>query len=202
MLCSKAIMAAVVRPLELGDLRPARLGADQPGGVQRRLGAGVGEPHLVDGGEATNEFFRNLRLEIGGIAETESALDLSLHRRRHVGMRVAEDHRRVVRAEVDDDIAVDVGEAAPIGVIDVEREGRARIRPLDDPRGHRGPASFPLGKGLRVPGGVLFVQRFKRSDHLFSSVFRRCSLAECVSSQGRFANRPYRHFHDWWCRST
>ena len=162
----QCVVAAVVAALELGDLRTARLSADEPRRVEGRLRARVAEPHLVDGREAGRDLLGDLRLQLRRAAQPEPALDLPLHRGDHVRVAVAQHHRGVVVAEVDVPVAVDVPDVAALGPRDVVRVRRRPVGALDDASRHDRHAPLPLGAGLRRPAPVLLDKRLLRPRHV------------------------------------
>ena len=101
-------MGAVVGVLELGEQRPAGERPRGADGEHRRLGAGVGEPDLLDRRQAIADLLRQLDLGLGGCRERGAAPDLGLDRRDDLRVGVAQDQRGVVAEEVAVLVAIDV----------------------------------------------------------------------------------------------
>ena len=71
------IRPAVIVALELDDLAAARVAARQTEGRHRRLGPGIGKPHLVDMGQQGNQHFGHLDLDFQGRGEMGAACRLT-----------------------------------------------------------------------------------------------------------------------------
>ena len=134
----RVVVDAVVLALELHDLVATGEGARDPHRVHRRLGAGHRHPGLRDPRvELLDELHRPdlvLAGEREADAEPHPLVDVVVD----ALVAVAEDHRPVAHAQVDELVAVDVPDPSALAAVDVDRVvapgaevrvGAARQRP-------------------------------------------------------------------------
>ena len=97
----RVVAHAVIAALELQDLVALAEGARGAHGVEIGLGAGADEAHLVGAGHGVADRLGE-RDAVAVVAEEGRAeRHLRLHRRRHLGMGVADEHRAGAQQEVD-----------------------------------------------------------------------------------------------------
>ena len=107
----------MIAALELQDLVALAEGAGGPHGVEIGLGAGADEAHLLGAGHGVADRLGE-RDAVAVVAEEGRAeRHLRLHRRRHLGMGVADEHRAGAQQEVDILAACLVPDAAALALL-------------------------------------------------------------------------------------
>ena len=117
---------AVITAGELHDPVPARGGAGKPHRGHRRLGSRGDETDHLHRFDGVDDPFRELDLELDGVAVCDSALQLGADGRDDPGRLMAEDVRPVREHVIDELVAVRVDDVCPVTANDVRRHTRNR----------------------------------------------------------------------------
>ncbi len=146
------VVAAVVGALDLGDRRPAGIGARRLDRAQHRLAAAVGEADGLEGGRAGADMLRQLHLDPGRQAEADPAHGTFRDRGHHLRVGVPVDRGKEVVGEIDDYVAVHVDDARSFPM-----RGIGGMRIIEDRRAGAAARHHPqraLEQRLRAGGGV------------------------------------------------
>ena len=136
------VLAPVVRPFGLGDLRAAGERPGRPDRVECGLSARRAEADPLQTGQAGCQPIGHLDLELGRPREARPPVQLRPHRVEHHRMGVAVDQRGVVVGQVDQLVAVDVPDPAARAPV-----GEERMRRVVQRAAGVAPGEGPLGGG-------------------------------------------------------
>ncbi len=117
----KVVVPAVVVPLELDEAGPAGVAAGQADGGHRRLGAGVGEAHLLGARHRSLDQLGDLDLDLGGRGEQGALRRRFANRLHDARVRVSQRQRPIRHHPVDVLVAIDVVDAGARAALDEQR---------------------------------------------------------------------------------
>ena len=118
------VVAAVVAALDFGDLALTSNGPRRPDGVQRGLGARVGEPHQIKTGyPLTQQLGQAHLVGVGGVVD-DAVLHLLLDRVHHRLGRMTQDQRSHGADEIQPVHAVGIDHMTARGVVHEDGIGR------------------------------------------------------------------------------
>ena len=166
------VIGAVIGALAFCDLRPP---GKRPRRLQRHhhgLGAGIGEPHLLDRGQARRQQFRQIDLGLRRQPERRSQRQLFCRSRHQRGMGVAVDQRGEVVDAVDIAIAVDIEHPATLAARSIDRIGLHE----------HGGAGVAAGQAGKRAGVEVLGLRFRVRVHAWlSTVLALSSIADLAA---------------------